>query len=167
MLYENIIRDFALRTRENLSVIERLHVEGEEVFETTQLINSMLGLLIFPQQEYVKKIPRTSLTQLKTDGWPIPKVTGGFQQVSDLNQLIRYLRNAIAHFNVFFLTDEREQITGLRVWNMQPVRDNSNRVIRDANNEIIERKNWETELSLNDLRQITDKFIDLLIQQQF
>lgn len=165
MLYENIIRDFALRTRENLSIIERLHAEGEKVFETTQLINSMLGLLIFPQQEYVKKIPRTSLDQLRTDGWPIPKVTGGFQQVSDLNQLIRYLRNAIAHFNVVFLTDENEQIIGLRVWNMRPVKNNNNKVIRDANGEVVERKNWEAELSLRDLRQITDKFIDMLVQQ--
>ncbi len=38
-------------------------------------------------------------------------------------------------------------------------------VFRDANGNIVEQKNWKAELSLDDLRKITDKFIDLLLKQ--
>ena len=126
----------------------------------------MLGLLIFPQQKYISEIPHTKLDQLKESGWPIPKVTGGFQQVKDLNQLIRYLRNAIAHFNIVFLTGKNDQIIGLKVWNMKPVRDNNNRRIRDKKGGFMEEKDWEAELALDDLRLITEKFIDMLVAQK-
>ena len=87
----------------------------------------MLGLLVFPQQEYVDSIPRTPLEELRRDGWPIPRVIGQFQQVTDLNQLIRYLRNAVAHFNIEFVGDGESNIKILRVWNMAPVRNEKGR----------------------------------------
>jgi len=59
MMYEEVIKDFAERTKQNLDVIEELQQDGSEVFETTQLINSCLGLLIFPREEYLDKIPKT------------------------------------------------------------------------------------------------------------
>jgi hypothetical protein len=145
MMYEEVVRDFARRTKANLSAIERLRASGQEVYEVTQLVNSMLGLLIFPQQEFVDRIPETPLEQLRQDGWPVPEVRGHFRQVSDLRQLIRYLRNAIAHFNVQFLGDGQGQIGVLRVWNEH----------RNA-------KNWEAELSVDDIRGIADRFIKLL-----
>ena len=42
MMYENVVRDFAARTRKNLRVIEHLEADGQEVYEVTQLVNSML-----------------------------------------------------------------------------------------------------------------------------
>ena len=75
-----------------------------EVYEVTQLINSCLGLLIFPQQEYFDHIPHTPVVELEQEGWPVPKVQPRFEQVSDLNELIRYLRNAISRFNVSSVT---------------------------------------------------------------
>jgi hypothetical protein len=68
MMYEEAIRDFARRTRKNLAVIDQLHAEGHEVYEVTQLVNSTLGLLVFPQQEYVAQIPSTPLAELERDG---------------------------------------------------------------------------------------------------
>jgi hypothetical protein len=106
----------------------------------------MLGLLVFPQQEFVDRIPATPLEQLRHSGWPVPEVRGRFRQVSDLRQLIRYLRNAIAHFNVRFLGDGLGQIRGLHVWNE---RQNGER-------------NWEAELSVDDIRGIAERFIELL-----
>lgn len=64
MMYEEVIRDFALRTRKNLEAIETLQRLDAGVFKVTQLINSMLGLLVFPQQEYVESIPRIPLEEL-------------------------------------------------------------------------------------------------------
>ena len=150
MIYEEVIRDFAERTRANLQAIEHLHANGEDVYEATQLVNSTLGLLVFPQQEYMDSIPLTSLAQLEQDGWPIPQVSGGFKQVSNLKQLIKYLRNAIAHFNIKFIGDGRREISLLRVWNIDPRND---------------KKTWEAELSVDDLRKIAYRFIDLLLEE--
>jgi hypothetical protein len=111
-------------------------------------VNSTLGLLVFPQQEYVDQIPRTPLDELRRDGWPIPKVTGRFEQVRDLNQLIRYLRNAITHFNIKFVGDGQSEIEIFRVWN-----------------EDRGRKTWEAVLSVSDLRGITERFIEFLLDE--
>jgi hypothetical protein len=163
MMYEEVVRDFALRTRKNLEAIEALQRRDVRVFEVTQLINSMLGLLVFPQQEYVDSIPKTPLEELRRDGWPIPRVTGQFQQVTDLNQLIRYLRNAVAHFNIEFVGDGENNIKVLRVWNMAPVRNEKGQPIRGQDGKIIEEKNWEAELTVQQLRGIATRFIDLLL----
>jgi hypothetical protein len=148
MMYKEVIQDFARRTRKNLEVLDQLHAEGREVYEVTQLVNSTLGLLVFPQQEYVDQIPRTPLDELSRDGWPIPKVKGQFEQVRDLNQLIRYLRNAITHFNIKFIGDGQNEIEVLRVWN-----------------EDRGRKTWEAVLSVSDLRGITERFIEFLLDE--
>jgi hypothetical protein len=163
MLYENVVKDFAKRTRKNMEAIENYQTTGAEVFEATQLINSMLGLLVFPQQKYVASIPQTPLDELERDGWPVPKVRGSFKQVTDLNQLIRYLRNAITHFNIEFIGDGQNQIAMLKVWNMAPVRKNG-KALRKADGSPVEKKNWEAELSLNDLRKLADRFIDMLLE---
>jgi hypothetical protein len=150
MMYEDVIRDFAERTRLNLRAIERLETDGHDVYEVTQLVNSTLGLLVFPQQEFVDRIPETPLTELVRDRWPVPTVRRGADRVNNLNQLIRYLRNAIAHFNIQFVGDGRNEVSVLRVWN-----ENQNGV-----------KTWEAELSVMDLRGITERFIRLLLNEK-
>ena len=166
MMYEDVVRDFALRTKKNLQIIERLRRDGSEPYEVTQLVNSMLGLLVFPQQEYIDSIPRTPLAELASAGWPIPTVRGSFAQPDDLNQLIRYLRNAIAHFNIKFVGDGQNNIAGIRVWNMAPVKDKNGRMQRDSEGRIIARKNWEAELGVAELRGIAERFIDLLLSRR-
>ena len=166
MNYTDVIRDFALRTRKNLEAIDVLAANHGKVFEITQLINSLLGLLVFPQQKYVDSIPKTPLTELERTGWPIPRVRGKFEQVQDLNQLIRYLRNAVAHFNIVFIDDTNNNIALLRVWNMVPVRGEDGKVQRGKDGKLIEQKNWEAELGVKELRGIADRFIDLLLEQK-
>jgi hypothetical protein len=146
MMYEDVVRDFAERTRKNLKAIECLKANHQDVYEITQLINSMLGLLVFPREEYVDRIPETPIGDLRCIGWPIPRVRDGFPQAPNLKELVRYLRNAIAHFNVEFIGDGTNQIRILRVWN-------NNRGV----------KTWEAELSLSDLRGIAERFTGLLL----
>lgn len=148
MRYEDVVRDFALRTQANLRAIERLRAQGEEVYEATQLINSTLGLLVFPREEYVDRIPAIPLAELRAQGWPVPDVTPNFKQVKDLRELARYLRNAISHFNVAFPADGTNELRLLRVWNTDP---------RSRT------KTWEAVLTLEDLRELTHRFADLLI----
>ncbi len=89
MNYEDLVRDFAQRTRKNLQALRTLQKSNPEmeVYEVTQLMNSMLGLLVFPQQQYINRIPETPLDQLTSQGWPIPEVSGNYPQVENLNQL--------------------------------------------------------------------------------
>lgn len=151
MRYENVVADFAKRTQANLELIERLSQENpnSEVFEVTQLINSMLGLLVFPKEEYFDSIPEKSFDELRHDGWQLPRTRGDYPQVRNLRELIRYLRNSISHFNIEFqANDLTYQIYGLKVWN-------KNRGV----------KNWEAEFTIVELRDLTYRFIELLFSQ--
>ena len=150
MEYQDLVRDFAERTKKNLEAIEHLLRQGKEVYEITQLINSMLGLLVFPREEFVSRIPKTPLTDLHRDGWPTPKVIDGFPRVKHLRELVRYLRNAIAHFNIEFISNSDRQISGVRLWNTDP-RTNT--------------KTWEAELNPEDLRNIAERFTDLILRE--
>lgn len=144
MNYDDLLKDFTKRTKRNLAVIEELHEKGEEVYEVTQLVNSCLGLLVFPKERFIQEIPETPLEQLEQEGWPIPKLTGNFPQARNLRELIRYLRNAIAHFNIEFIGDD---IRILRVCNKRHGK-----------------KLWEAELTVDDLRKFIDKFSNLITQ---
>jgi hypothetical protein len=119
---------------------------NSQLFEVTQLINSLLGLLVFPQQQYMQSIERIPLEELVQAGWPIPQVDGYCPQVDDLNQLVRYLRNSVSHFNISFLTDRENQIAGLIVWN-----------------EFRDRTTWRARLTIENLRGFCDRFVDLLL----
>lgn len=147
MRYKDVVADFAERTRKNLEVIKDIQKKQKDsqVFEVTQLINSMLGLLVFPKEAYFNKIPAISLSQIAKQGWPIPNVRAGYLPPKTLRDMIRLLRNAIAHFNLEFTIDKNDQISGLVVWN-----------------EYEGTKTWEAELSIADLEGITLRFIDLL-----
>jgi len=47
--------EFIARTQKNLKAIECLKQKGGEVYEVTQLLNSMLGLLISRGQDFLKR----------------------------------------------------------------------------------------------------------------
>lgn len=155
MMYENLIHDFARRTLANLDAVAHLRRQNSEIqfYEVTNLINSMLGLLIFPQQAFVNRIPPIPLSELEEQGWAIPRVTGKFAQVRDLNQLVRYLRNAIAHCNVKFKAGAEDEIVGLIVWNNDTRRPGSP-------------KTWQAELSLEEIESITRKFVALILSKE-
>ena len=146
MMYGDVVADFAYRTEMNLQHIEKEAAAAKNrVFEVTQLVNSMLGLLVFPQQEFVDHIPRTPLSELEAAGWP--SITANWPEGAEgnLKDLVRFLRNAIAHFNLEFEFEKDRSITGIKVWN-----------------ERHNKRTWEAQLSLGDLKIITKKFVELL-----
>lgn len=150
MEYTNLVRDFAQRTLMNLEAIEAA-VENNanaEVFEVTQLVNSMLGLLVFPQQRFFNNIPTTPVEELRRSGWPVPIMMGSPPNADNLRDLMRCLRNGISHCNIEFTSDGK-QLTGVRIWNYPP----RSRI-----------KNWEALLGLSELRQLARKFIVLLLE---
>jgi len=146
MEYKNLVTDFIERTQQNLKVIEEINKKDLlPVYEVTQLINSLLGLLVFPCESYYDQIPEIPLAQLVQKGWIIPRVSGKFQQVENLRELMRYLRNSIAHTNIRFLSDGHE-LTGITLWNCR-------------NRE----KNWQVNKTLPELKSLTSQFVDLLL----
>ena len=59
MGYKDLVKDFAERTRINLALIQAEAKAGKDAYEVTQLMNSMLGLFLFPEQEFYDIIPET------------------------------------------------------------------------------------------------------------
>lgn len=153
MMYEDVIADFARRTAANLQSIRTIRNQGNvpPVFEVTQLVNSMLGLLVFPQQRYIDSIPETPISELANNGWPIPVLVGDYPQVPNLRQLVRMLRNAITHCNLEFEAGDCNEIEGLKVWNTDP---RTGKVT------------WRARLTVNDLDVITTKFVALLLDRK-
>lgn len=152
MMYEEVIADFAKRTAANLGAIRKIRESDDDtpVYEVTQLVNSTLGLLVFPQQRYMERIPETPLSDLRGTGWPIPEVVGSYPQVKDLRQLVRMLRNAVTHCNLEFVPGPANEIEGLIVWNTDPRSD---------------KITWKARLTVSDLDGIAKKFVDLLLEE--
>jgi hypothetical protein len=136
-----LVKVFANRTRKNLDFIK----VNQPEFEITQLINSCLGLLVFPRKACRDRIPKTSLDDLASNGWPIPCVETGFQQAAHLRELIVHLRNGIAHGHLKFYPDENNEIEHLR--------------IRD--------KKWQVKMKVEDLWGFVTKFSDMLIRGDY
>ena len=103
--------EFIARTQKNLIAIECLKEKGVEVYEVTQLLNSMLGLLIFPKERRLyEKIQPKSWDTMVEEGWPLP--SEDYSHVSDLEELIRHMRNAVAHCK-FNLTTDHDEISSI------------------------------------------------------
>ena len=157
MRYEDLVIDFAERTKKNLVAIEEMaksenqeeNLEKRQAFETTQLINSCLGLIAMPREKDFDKIPKISLEELEKEGWPIPNLINPRERKSGLTlqHLVKYLRNAVCHFHLEFLEHEY-QIVGLNMWNED----------KNKNNENDPKKRWEATLSIKDLRLLIERF---------
>lgn len=145
------LADFARRTIANLERIREIQSQQAErpAYEVTHLINSLLGLLVFPREHYIDEIPNQSIDDLKRAGWPIPNVVGDGPSPCSLPELVRYLRNSIAHFNVEFLTDSRREICGLVLWN-------------EHNKKV----NWKATYSLQQLEETVRRFAALITGDQ-
>ena len=105
MSYFDLDDAFIASTQKNLIAIECLKDISCEVFEVTQLLNSMLGLLIFPKERLFEKIKNKSWDTMVKEEWPLP--SEDYSHVSDLEQLITNMRNAVAHCNIVLITKMR------------------------------------------------------------
>ena len=89
----------AQRTRKNLEYIKcQVDWGNEEVHVVTQLVNSLLGLVVVPQQKKLAvRIQQLKLEKLKENGWPEWNITKGKAKTQTLGCLIYHIRNATAH----------------------------------------------------------------------
>lgn len=95
------VGDFADRTLKNLKL-----VEDNKGYEVTQLINSLLGLIVFPKERKIRPQQNTVLAQTLKNNVVFPK-----SDIQD-DELLRNLRHAISHSHILFAssnyTDKKE-----------------------------------------------------------
>ena len=91
---------FAFRARENLRIIEESPADKGEGHVVTQVVQSLLAFLVFPKERHF-------YDKLKAE--PIDRIYGGdlpFVQMigttNNMNQLLRHMRNAVAHGLITF-----------------------------------------------------------------
>lgn len=110
---ESFLRDFSNRTMKNLNTIDRLSrrkpIDYHEIYEVTQLINSLLGLVIIPY-EASKKAMESKLKELSYSDYE--KIEKLIQRCDSEKRLytdyendkkypvgsfVRHIRNSVAH----------------------------------------------------------------------
>lgn len=95
---------FAERGWSNLTIIEDTFKTQGKGHVVTQLVQTLLSVLVFPKErwfyEYLSKV---EISKLEKRDWPLPKQVIG--TTSDMNQLLRHMRNAVCHGGVTFYSD--------------------------------------------------------------
>lgn len=115
-LPEDYERDFVSRTIKNLKIIEESAATRGEGYEVTQLVNSLLGLVVMlKEREANQAWQKMSIDDPRVLYLPPPEVHYG-SRVKKLGEFIRLVRNGITHFNIDFLDDGLE-IIGLKISN--------------------------------------------------
>jgi hypothetical protein len=99
----NELLGFATQTRENLDCVERAFKEKGKGHVVTQLVLSLLGLIVFPHQKHFDAaLKEIRLDRLAAVGWPRWEILKG--KCETLGSLVRRLRNAVAHGRLRFST---------------------------------------------------------------
>lgn len=117
----NTVLDFARRTKSNLEEIQQLQIEEQrngtkpKYFEVTQLINSCIGLVIFPYEKAFDYLPDVDLKQIKIYQEVLTLHSEKDKEPKTLKQLIKRMRNSFAHQNMCF-KNHNNQIVGVHLW---------------------------------------------------
>ena len=114
------VLDIMRRSMANLAFVEA-HAGPAGPYEVTQLINTFLGALAHPFEAMRDELMALPLTDAARLGWPtISKERPSDSDPSSLGDLIRLMRNGMAHGNLDYLSEGKGQIRALRVWNTHP-----------------------------------------------
>ena len=147
MYPRNLVVDLMNRTILNLEYIEK-NSNQNGPYEVTQLINSFLGALAHPWEKWKDDLKNISLKKAKEMGWPeVDNKLKSDSNPRDLEGLIRYLRNGIAHGNIEFTPNENNIIYKIRIWNEYPMKHH--------------KRTWETVLEITTLRKLLYCFNEL------
>jgi len=121
---EKFEKEFIRRTKVNLEFIQTTHARDKDkkVFEVTQLINSMLGLLVFPKEAFYDLIDnQKTLDTYRQDGWEIPVPTiGNKANWNNLQQYVRHMRNGVTHRHIEFSSIDNKEVSGMTIWDTRP-----------------------------------------------
>jgi hypothetical protein len=155
--------EFAKRTQKNLKFIYNAKDNDEDVEEFTQLLNSMLCMVISLREDYFKgrSVTWDYVKNLGLSSWDPSLIVDGkkpssanpnLKQATSFSQLITKIRHAFAH-NCFDLVVEENTklITGVTIWNIPTGTKNK-----------LENRVWEVEISENQLKSLAYLFVEYL-----
>ena len=95
--YKGFVKEFASRTKSNLDFFwKEKPQQSIELYEFTQLVNSLFGLLIIPQQREYKRINDDFIDAEVLETLQ-NKITRNDYQYNDFAEILRHMRNALTH----------------------------------------------------------------------
>lgn len=105
--YKHLEEDFIHRTLKVLEQYDTLDLPTKNKFEVTLLTNSFLGLIVVPDaKNLVRFLPKERIELSKHLG--LSRVHIASLKIKYLRDLIAYLRNSVAHFDIKFEGSEEE-----------------------------------------------------------
>lgn len=145
MMPHEPVLDVMRRTMANLAFVEQ-HAGREGPFEVTQLINSFLGALAHPWEKLAPSLDMP-LEQAALEGWPIPSSDAGVGPAPpSLGDLVRLLRNGVAHGNLRFLQGGRGEIKAIQIENFNKAG----------------RRTWRGTITVENMRSLLHQFVVLI-----
>jgi len=76
--WRNDALEFAKATRQNLKFIEKSKDRGYDVHVVTQLVLSLLGLVVFPKEKLsllADEVKQMTIPRMASEGWPTWTIT--------------------------------------------------------------------------------------------
>lgn len=95
------VREYIDRTKWNYSLMKML--SGS--FEVTELINSMVGLLIIPKEQYLSQVTNNLIDQGLLNKM-IQCIRKDDYSDSTLKGIVKHMRNAVAHGRIEFCAEK-------------------------------------------------------------
>ena len=141
--------ELAQRTLANYDFIfeARIKKEDEPIFEVTQLITGLIGIVVWPKEEYLdrEKLQWKTLNDNLSENFPRNYVRDQDKtdQLSTYYQLINNLRHGFAHGSFEFLSGQGV-ITDIRISNIHGSH------------------NWQGTISIKHLEEIARHFVYIL-----
>jgi HEPN pEK499 p136 len=95
------------RAWRNLNLIEREYEERDEGHVVTQLVQTLLALIVFPKARgFPEHFSLIQMDKLEERGWPRPMQKIG--KTETIGGLLKHMRNAVCHGLLKFYGDSKE-----------------------------------------------------------
>ena len=152
-MFDESYLSFARRTKRNLDFIQQNSgILTFDIYEVTQLVNSLLGLLLFPRTYTWGYFRSYKLNKLDPRDWPdLTNRSTAHDKlpVNNLEQVLREMRNAVAHNDLSFIPDRNNDIERI--------------VFRNENSKGFDYpyREWSLELTLPELRLLLNSLLSL------
>ncbi len=141
------VLDIMRRSMVNLRFVEA-QAGPHGPYEVTQLINTFLGALAHPFEAMRNDLMELKISEAAALGWPpIIKERSSDKDACSLGDLVRLMRNGMAHGNINFLSDGKGQICAIRIWN--------NRLGTRV-------RTWGAIVTIPDMRSLLELFVELI-----
>jgi hypothetical protein len=95
------VEGFIQRTRTNLELVEKMYARHPECHVITQLVNSLLGILVYPwEHQGLNHLKNVKMSTSGLQGWPDEILELG--KSDSIGEFIHHMRNAVAHGHITF-----------------------------------------------------------------